>query len=174
MKPKEQPKASKPQPKAVKPQPKAVKPDPVEVKPQPKKFKLGKGSILNLVNVNKILVELTKRAITKTPVDFGIIRNGGFRTAEMQAELYSKGRSRCDGYIKVSHHQLGNAVDLIPYIDKKYTWENLKAFMDIHKAVIQSWNEMRDEGLVTGVQLIWGGDWKNFVDLPHYQIRMKR
>lgn len=139
-----------------------------------KKFKLGKSSIMNLMNVNKILVELTHRTIKKTTVDFGIIRNGGFRTAEMQNELYQKGRSKCDGHTHVSHHQLGNAVDLIPYIDKKYTWGNKKAFMDIHRAVIKAWLEMEKEGLVRGVQLIWGGDWKNFVDLPHYQIKMKR
>jgi peptidoglycan L-alanyl-D-glutamate endopeptidase CwlK len=139
-----------------------------------KKFKLSKKSLLHMKGVNKIMTELAKRVILITPVDFGILNNGGFRTPEMQAELYRKGYSQLDGHVKVSHHQLGNALDLVPYIEGSYTWESVEAFKKINKAVLKVWAQMEKEGKVTGVQLTWGGDWKNFKDYAHYQITMKR
>jgi peptidoglycan L-alanyl-D-glutamate endopeptidase CwlK len=141
---------------------------------QARKYRLSKKSLSHLKQVNKIVVELVKRTILITPVDFGILKNGGFRTPEMQHELYKKGYSQLDGYVKISHHQLGNAVDMVPYIEKSYTWESVKAFKDINEAVLKVWAEMEKEGKVTGVQLVWGGDWKSFKDYAHYEIKMKR
>lgn len=139
-----------------------------------KKFKLSARSLKNLKQVNSILVELVNRVILITPVDFGILDNGGFRTADMQHDLYKKGYSQLDGYVKVSYHQLGNAVDLVPYIEGKYTWESIEAFQQINEAVMTVWSEMESEGKVRGIELGWGGHWKSFRDFPHYQVRMKR
>ena len=139
-----------------------------------KKFKLSKRSLKNLKQVNSIIVELTKRVIEITPVDFGILDNGGWRSAEKQADLYKKGYSQLDGHVKISYHQLGNAVDLVPYIDGKFTWESVEAFQKINKAVLKVWSKMEEEGKVRGVVLQWGGDWKSFKDFAHYQIKMKR
>jgi hypothetical protein len=74
------------------------------------------------------LVKLVKEFIEITPIDFGIISNGGFRTAEEQNVLYRAGNSECDGYGSKSRHQLGLAVDLIPYVNGVYTWEVKHAF----------------------------------------------
>jgi len=146
----------------------AVKP---KSKPKTRKpFKFSQTSLENMKGVNKILVQLAHKALARSKSDFGIIKNGGLRTAEMQNELYRKGNSNLDGYILISHHQLGNALDLVPYVGGKYTWSNNKAFEDINKAVLEAWKEMN----IRGVQLDWGGNWKNPYDPAHYQIKNKR
>ena len=138
-------------------------------KKKPSGFKFSANSKKNMAGVNPILVTLAEQTLQRSPFDFGVISNGGFRTAEMQHELFLKGRSKLDGYIQISHHQLGNAIDLVPYIDGKFTWSNKKAFEGIHKVAMQVWAEMN----VKGVQLTWGGHW-SFYDPAHYQIKTKR
>ena len=137
---------------------------------QKKTFKFSKRSRENMKGVNPILVKLAENALSRTEYDFGVIENGGFRTQEMQSELFRKGFSQLDGFDRISAHQTGNALDLIPYVSGKFTWENKKAFEAINKAVNEAWEEMN----VRGVQLIWGGNWKNFYDPAHYQIKAKR
>jgi peptidoglycan L-alanyl-D-glutamate endopeptidase CwlK len=129
-------------------------------------FVFSAASRKNMANVNRILVELALRAIDKSTVDFGVIRNGGFRTVEQQRELYKLGRSKADGIVKISYHQTGNALDLIPWVDGKFTWSSKEAFNAINKAVMEAWGEMN----VKGVKLEWGGNWK-FYDPAHYQIK---
>lgn len=128
--------------------------------------KFGKISAEQLEQINPVLKELAYKTIEKSEIDFGIVSNGGKRTAEEQHALYIKGVSKCDGYINKSYHQSGNAVDFIPFINNKYTWDDINAFKKIHLTVLKSWSEMN----VNGWKLDWGGDWKTFKDLPHYQL----
>jgi peptidoglycan L-alanyl-D-glutamate endopeptidase CwlK len=129
----------------------------------------GKTSTEQLNAINPILKDLATRALAKSAVDFGIPSTGGKRTAAEQKVLFDKGFSQKDGTIKKSYHQSGNAVDLVPYIDGKLTWENKQAFKDINKAVLEAWTEMN----IKDWTLTWGGTWTTFVDLPHYQITKK-
>jgi len=122
-----------------------------------------------MIGVHPILVTMAEKALAESPVDFGVIKNGGFRTAEEQHELFLKKRSKLDGFIQISHHQLGNAIDLVPYIDGKFTWSDRKAFEQINAVVLKVWKEMK----VRGVQLTWGGSWETFYDPAHYQIKNK-
>lgn len=130
-------------------------------------YKFGKGSTEQLNDINPILKELAIKALEKSEVDFGVPSTGGKRTAEQQKALFDKGFSQKDGYIKKSYHQSGNAVDLVPYIDGKLTWADKEAFAKINKAVMAAWAEMN----ITEWKLTWGGTWKTFVDLPHYEIK---
>lgn len=134
-----------------------------------KSFKFSKNTLKNMDGVHPLLVSFAHKVLEKSPVDFGVIKNGGFRTAEEQHKLYLKKKSKLDGFIQVSHHQLGNAIDLVPFIDGKFTWADKKAFEAIHKVAQEVWKEMS----VNGVQLTWGGSWENFYDPAHYQIRNK-
>ena len=74
-------------------------------------FKLGQRSLQNIEKIDDYLQEIVKKAITLSKSDFGILNNGGLRTAEMQNAIFKKGNSRCDGYKKKSYHQTGKAVD---------------------------------------------------------------
>lgn len=99
------------------------------------KYKLGKNTTRNLESIlqsgkssSKILVNAVKDFINDTPIDFCIISNGGYRTAEMQNELFMAGNSKCDGIVNLSEHQKGLAVDLVPWIDNKPSWHRESCF----------------------------------------------
>jgi peptidoglycan L-alanyl-D-glutamate endopeptidase CwlK len=89
-------------------------------------FKFGTGSIRNLKDVTPIMQELCERALRESDVDFSIIC--GFRNKEEQMELYSEGLSELDGTINISAHQLGYAVDILPYV------------IDNNGSVLDCWN----------------------------------
>ena len=130
----------------------------------------GKTSKEQLETVNPVLKTLANKALEKSNVDFGILKTGGKRTPEEQNALFKAGNSQKDGYKKLSYHQSGNAVDFVPFIDGKPTWADNNAFAEIHKAVMAAWKEMN---LDSEWNLVWGGDWKTFIDKPHYELHKK-
>jgi peptidoglycan L-alanyl-D-glutamate endopeptidase CwlK len=86
----------------------------------------------------------------------------GLRTIAEQDALYAQGRTTPGAIVtKVrgghSNHNFGIAFDIGVFEGTKYLPESPK-----YKAVG-----------VLGVELglDWGGNWKNFVDTPHYQLR---
>lgn len=111
-------------------------------------YKLGKSSLNNLKGVNNYLILLAYKTIQLSESDFGILNTGGLRDAEMQHSIFLAGNSKCDGYKNISYHQTGNAVDFVPYIDGKYTWNNKKAYIDIHVAFTEAERILRKEGIV--------------------------
>lgn len=122
------------------------------------KFILGDRSTKNLVGVNADLVKVVKRALELSPVDFTVIE--GLRTKERQAELMKQGFTRTLN----SRHIIGEAVDIVPL---PVDWKNPKPFGLVAEAMKKAADEL-------GVKVTWGGDWKSFVDLPHYQIEVKK
>ena len=126
-------------------------------------YKLSKRSYERLNGVNAILIAILTEAIKESPYDFGIPRSGGLRTAEFQNELYKKGKSQLDGYKKKSYHQSGKAFDIFAYVDGKASWDR-----DQLTAIARHIQKVAREQF--DVELTWGGDWKNFVDMPHFQI----
>jgi hypothetical protein len=122
------------------------------------KFILGDRSTKNLVGVNADLVKVVKRALELSPVDFTVIE--GLRTKERQTELLEKGFTRTMN----SRHIIGQAVDIVPL---PVDWNNPKPFVLVAEAMKKAADEL-------GVKITWGGDWKTFKDLPHYQIEVKR
>lgn len=122
------------------------------------KFILGKRSTENLIGVHPQLVAVVKRALELSPVDFTVIE--GLRTKERQAELMKQGFTRTLN----SRHIIGEAVDIVPL---PVDWKNPKPFGLVAEAMKRAADEL-------GVKITWGGDWKSFVDLPHYQIEVKK
>lgn len=92
-------------------------------------FKLGKKSMGNLVGVYPPLAVVVMEAIKNTKTDFAVFE--GVRTIQRQRYLFKIGRSRT----LRSYHLYGLAVDLVPYIDGKLTWESKKGFEDIEDAM---------------------------------------
>jgi peptidoglycan LD-endopeptidase CwlK len=134
-----------------------------------KMYTLGKTSKEQLATVNPILQTLVNRSITGTTQDFGIIKGGGYRTTEQQYQYYLEGKSKVDGVKVVGTHQLRLAVDMIPYVEGKYTWEHLEPFKAINSTVMKEWAGMKNKEY----NLSWGGNWKTFRDYPHYELRKK-
>ena len=83
----------------------------------------GKGSLSQLEGVHPEIVILAKLTIRLCQYDGTIIPGGGLRTEEQAQENAANGtgivnsvhRKQADGY--------GHAVDVIPYVNGKATWE---------------------------------------------------
>lgn len=124
-------------------------------------YRLSKSSIRNLDGVHPELVDVVKLAIQITKVDFGIPSTGGYRTAETQHKLFLDGKSKVDGYDNKSYHQAGNAVDVYAYVDGKVSWQP--------EHLSQVACAMLEAAIRLDVNLRWGGLWKSFVDMPHFE-----
>lgn len=127
-------------------------------------YKLSRRSLSRLQGVRSVLIAIAVDAIKESPYDFGIPQYGGLRSAEDQRELYDKGVSKCDGVKNKSYHQSGNAFDIFVIINGKATWEK-KYYEPIAKLFK---NIAKDK---YGIDLLWGGDFVTFEDVPHFEIR---
>ena len=132
-------------------------------------FKLGKTSLARLQGVDETLVNVVKRAIEISEVDFTVME--GVRTLERQRELYAQGRTapgKIVTWTMKSKHIEGKAVDLVPY---PLDWNDIDKFNKIKDAMFQAAKEL-------DVNLRWGADWdgdgnyreKGEYDSPHFEI----
>ena len=119
-------------------------------------FRLSQRSLKNLSGVHPDMVKVVKRAIEITESDFVVIE--GLRTAQRQKELVAKGASKTMN----SRHIGGFAVDIVPLVNGVVSW-NHKDFAPIAKAMKLAAKEL-------GIVVEWGGDWKTFIDMPHWQL----
>jgi len=82
------------------------------------------------------------------------------RDAEYQAYLYAQGRTRSGSIITnmklVGPHAFGLAYDIVPIVNGNAVWGNKNL-----------WAIVGEEGEKLGLE--WGGNWKSFVDKPHFQ-----
>lgn len=116
-----------------------------------------------LKGVKQALIDILIEASKNSPYEFHIPADGGLRTAEMQNALFLKKVSKCDGYNTISEHQKGTAFDIFLLIDGKASWDKAK-LTEVAKHI-------KDTALTKfNTRLTWGGDWKTFKDLPHFQL----
>ena len=137
-------------------------------------YKLGNRSRERLKGVHPKLIKLIEYALIDSPYDFGIPKDGGLRTDIRQAELYSKGRggggkiiTYVDGFRKKSRHQMkpdgyGYAFDIYVYENGKANWDRTK-LTKIAKHILKCADEL-------DIKIEWGGYFRNFKDLPHFQL----
>ena len=90
----------------------------------------------------------------------------GHRNEADQNKAYAEGNSKVR-WPKSEHNKLPSmAVDVAPYpID----WGNSERFRKLGEIVFRCWEKIPMSERA-GYHLSWGGLWKNFTDLPHYQI----
>lgn len=91
-----------------------------------------------------------------------IIITQTLRTKAEQDGLYAQGRSKSGNIVTncrypQSLHCWGVAFDFAVMIGGKVNWTHL-----------DSYNAVGSLGKSLG--LVWGGDWKNFVDRPHFEL----
>jgi len=143
-------------------------------------YKLGRTSLKRLQTADDPLPELFEKALSVSPIDFGIAR--GKATAEEQFELFKKGRKEIDGnwtivdldqvvtfrdgYEKKSNHQSGKAVDVYAYVNGRASWDKVHLSI-IAGVVLATAAEM-------GIKLRWGGTFGSKVfkgwDKPHFEL----
>ena len=126
-------------------------------------FKFSKRSVERMKDVDVRLIAIASRAIEITSIDFGIPEFGGLRDEVEQYNLFKKGKSLCDGYHLESYHQSGLALDVYAYVDGKASWEREHLAL-VGCAMLQAAAEL-------GYKLRWGGHFKAYLDMPHFEIR---
>lgn len=126
-------------------------------------YKLSKRSLNNLKGVHPDLVKIVKRALEISDVDFTVVE--GLRTLKKQKEYFNKGASKTmkSKHLKQSDG-FGYAVDLYPYYDGSV---QVEADYTYFKKIADS---MKMAAAEFEVDITWGGDWKSFVDCPHFQL----
>lgn len=149
------------------------------------KYKFGKTSNERRKDVSNYLKLCSNYALMCSPVDFGVPYMGGLRSAKEQNSIYKEHNSECDGFKKLSFHQLtfddgkGQALDLVPYIAGiGFSYEAYGRFGIIGMLMLEAWEELQEQGLIPkDLFLHWGGLWshkdpkKLGWDLAHYEIR---
>jgi peptidoglycan L-alanyl-D-glutamate endopeptidase CwlK len=122
-------------------------------------YALGKTSLDRLNGVHPDLVNVVKKAISISEIDFTVTE--GLRTVERQKQLVAKGASQTMN----SRHITGHAVDLGALVDGKLSWD-WKYYFKLAEA-------MKKAALELSIDLEWGGDWITFKDGPHFQLSHK-
>lgn len=137
------------------------------------KFSFSRNSYRRMDGVCKWLSLTAIKALEMSDIlDFGVGPYGGYRTAEVQNQLFNKKRSKADGYNKKSYHQTGLALDLVPWLDGKFTWENDAAFREIKRLMFDAWEKLQYEGKIPKDKYLWwGGYFSTIYDPPHFEIR---
>lgn len=109
-------------------------------------YKLSNASLKKLEGVDERLVNVVKRAIEITDVDFSVTE--GLRSVQRQRELVAKGASQT----MKSKHIEGRAVDLAAFVGDRLSWE-LNLYDNIAEAV-------RMAAIEEGVSIRWGAAWQ--------------
>ncbi|KZZ63541.1 hypothetical protein A3765_10565 [Oleiphilus sp. HI0130] len=128
-------------------------------------FKLSGKSLQRLGGVHPDLVRLTKRAIERSPVDFGITE--GVRSYERQVQLVQAKKSTTlhSLHLVQEHTGYGHAIDIFAYVGGKATWSP-----KYYGPIIQTFIT---EAAILGIQTEFGLLWKDFTDAPHIQLNRK-
>ncbi|MFW6242802.1 MAG: M15 family metallopeptidase [bacterium] len=134
-------------------------------------------SAKKLATCHKDLVMLFSQVIKY--YDFTVLH--GHRTPQEQYELYQKGRDKegdivtyKDGYENKSKHNYkpSLAVDVITYHSEKphFRWDNKDEHQFLGGLVMGVYYRLKREGLIKN-EIEWGGNWENFYDPFHFQIK---
>lgn len=125
-------------------------------KPEPKTF-----TAVELERLRGVHPDLV-RVVTRCRNDGGeFLVLEGLRTPARQRELFVRGATKTMN----SRHLTGHAVDLAATANGQIRWD----WPLYHILAAQ----MKVAAAAEGVNIEWGGDWKNFPDGPHYQLPWK-
>ncbi|PID67042.1 MAG: endolysin [Fusobacteriales bacterium] len=142
-------------------------------------FVYSESSREKLKGVHPQLVDFFEELIKIAPHDFKITE--GVRTLEKQQEYYSWGRTifetpwgtkltkpvtKIDGIRYKSKHQIqadgySHAVDIAFVGNNQAECYDVNKFKTLRKVA---------EPLMNKYGVFWGGNWKKFIDMPHWQL----
>lgn len=126
--------------------------------------KFSKASLALLEQCHPDLQLIMKTAIKE--IDFSIL-SSTIRTIEEQEAFVKEGKSKtmnsrhlkqADGY--------SYAVDIWKY---PINWNDEKGQTELARYILGVADGLFAAGLLKQ-KILWGGDWKSFVDMPHFEI----
>lgn len=123
-------------------------------------FRFSQRSLKSLSKVHPKLVEVAKRALELTEVDFVVTE--GLRDIETQRQNVAKGASQTmKSYHLRQASGYAHAFDVAAWVNGTVSWDR-PYYVKINEAVQQAAKEL-------GVKVTWGGTWR-MDDTPHFQI----
>jgi len=120
--------------------------------------KFGKKSKEVLKNADVRLQQVCLDAIEH--YDFTVVCS--YRNKEEQNKAYRMGYSKLKYPDSLHNHKPSLAIDLVPY-PTGYNIED--EFYKMATWIFKSANHY-------GIKISWGGHWKSFKDLPHFQLQL--
>jgi peptidoglycan L-alanyl-D-glutamate endopeptidase CwlK len=121
-------------------------------------------SLKNLQGVHPDLRRVFDRALAISDMDFVIIE--GLRTVERQRQLVAAGASKTMN----SRHLTGHAVDVCPMVDISGNGKVETSEMFNPRLLTKLSQHVKAAAEIEGVAIAWGGDWRTFKDLPHWEL----
>lgn len=121
--------------------------------------KISSRSVKNIHGIDHKLSLIVGMVLARGSVDLTI--TCGLRTLEDQQKAFKGGFSKLDGVNKKSKHQIGKAIDFIPYPFNG--WNDIESFKKVGEELKLVANHL-------GFKCSYGGDWKTFKDYPHFQL----
>lgn len=121
-------------------------------------------SLKNLQGIHPDLRRVLDRALRESPIDFVITE--GLRTLARQRELVRIGASKTLN----SRHLTGHAVDLYAWVDLNVDGKVEFAEMANPRLLKQIANAIKAAAKAENVPVVWGGDWRTFKDMPHFEL----
>lgn len=128
------------------------------------------SEVVDSRDLNDLEPECRKRAIDflrRCKEDgLDVLVTSTYRSAARQQQIYNQGRTTPGIIVSgskpgFSMHNFRCALDVVPLRDKKAVWDNRKP------ENLALWKRVGEHGKAAGLE--WGGDWKRFVDMPHFQ-----
>lgn len=126
--------------------------------------KWSERSLRNLQGINPALRRVLDRALQSSPHDFVITE--GLRTVERQRQLLAKGASTT----MKSRHLTGHAVDLYAWVDLDVDGKVEFVEMANPRLLTQIADAIKAAAGREQVAIVWGGDWRTFKDMPHFEL----
>lgn len=121
--------------------------------------KFGSHSKEQLATCHQDLIKIANKAIKL--FDFTVVE--GYRGKDLQNKYYEEGKSLLK-YPHSKHNKKPSlAFDLCPYVDG-LVWERTELFYQLAGIILT----IAD---YESIPIVWGGHWKTFKDLPHFEIR---
>lgn len=124
-------------------------------------------SLKSMEGIHPDLRRVLDDALQGSPHDFVITE--GLRSIARQKEMVRIGASKTMN----SRHITGHAVDLYGWID--IDADGTVEFVEMSNVHILTAisNAIKASATKLGVPIIWGGDWRKFRDLPHFELNRK-
>ena len=121
-------------------------------------------SLKNMQGIHPDMRRVLDRALQESPINFVITE--GLRTLERQKELLRIGATTTLN----SRHLTGHAVDFYALVDLNLDGKVVFSEMSNPRLMRQIADAIKAAAKAENVPLVWGGDWRTFKDMPHFEL----
>ena len=125
-------------------------------------FAFGAKSEAEMKGVHPGLVDVVRRALAQSPVDFAV--HDGIRTTAEQKNYVAAGVSQTMSSLHLPQADgLGHAVDLVPYVNGKLRWEwpPIYAIAAAMRRALDAHNAEQAKAGKPPLRIRWGGAWRD-------------